>query len=812
MFGETRVKILMDTQERPSRREFLAAMAQTGIFMPLAARSAASTCLHNSAQVSNDFFSVAFNAESGQFHIWRSDGLPFLVGARVKANTQQGSRDTGESAYSHLIDTKRFHDILGEGIQLLVYSKDAEFQLNFELRITLYNGHPFVLVDAECTNVSSESITMRSLEPICAIPEKNGGLFWSVAAKILTNGQMYSDPGKVVDFAPSETLRSWWNICFFSGYEREGLVCGSLENQTAFGQMAVRKEKGDVTSLIAESFFAERFKLEPGQKIRSNRFMMNIGAHPYAALESYAEIMGVLGSARVFSVLNGWCSWFYTYEHVTEEEVIRNAEFIARVMKPFGLNTIQVDEGYQRRHGDWEGNDRFPHGMQWLAERILALGLKPGIWIAPYIISESTAVFQNHADWLLRHPDGRLKRVGPWPSEESDWAKNENPKRYCLDITHPQAAEWLGNLFKTVARVWGYQMIKIDFVGWSLLSAESYYDPTITQAAAYRMGFEIMRQNVGPDCHLQDCGPGPVTVGLADSMRIELDQNYGFRKNAWQQYFLTSTGSAAAAAKRYYFHKRTWINDADHVCLNLLSHTQAQAAATLIGLTGGNILSGDRLTDLDATRLAILQKITPSFGQAARPVDLYDTDQQKIFAITIDGRMGAYTVAAFFNPDASIRQEYCLPLQRLWLDAGKSYIAYDFWQERLHGIIEKQLRVTVLPQHVTLLSLHEKREVPQVISTDRHVLQGALELAEVRWDRESETLSGLSFGPLGSAHNVVIYIPQPIPWVQGGPSLFRDIDGYSLKMLDEQLLRLHVRFTKEEHVSWKIRMRDLFGS
>jgi hypothetical protein len=69
-------------------------------------------------------------------------------------------------------------------------------------------------------------------------------------------------------------------------------------------------------------------------------------------------------------------------------------------------------------------------------------------------------------------------------------------------------------------------------------------------------------------------------------MRIELDQNYGFRKQAWKQYFTESTSSAPATAKRYYFHKRAWINDADHACLNLLSVTQAQPLP-LLALTGG---------------------------------------------------------------------------------------------------------------------------------------------------------------------------------------------------------------------------------
>ncbi len=400
--------------------------------------------------------------------------------------------------------------------------------------------------------------------------------------------------------------------------------------------------------------------------------MVNIASDPYSALEMYAGIVGSVNQARIGSVINGWCNWFYTYEHITEDEVIRNAEFAAHHLKPYGLEYIQIDEGFQRCHGDWEGNERFPHGMKWLADKIKSFNLKPGLWIAPYVVSEKAEIFHNHPDWFLKNPDNTLKRVGPWPDEDTDWAKNENPKRYGLDITHPGAAEWLYNLMDTVANKWGYEMIKIDFVAWSVLSANQFYDQSVTPAQAYRKGLEIMRNAVGEKCHILDCGPGQVSVGLIDSMRIELDQNYGYSKDAWKQYFLNSSSSAPAVAKRYYFHKKTWINDADHICISLLSHLQAQAAATIIALSGGNTISGDRLTELDNTKLEIIKKVIPSFGETARPVDLFDTDLQTVFALKIKKPFAEWSVIGFFNPDLEKAVVRNYSLERLWLDPDRN--------------------------------------------------------------------------------------------------------------------------------------------
>jgi len=43
------------------------------------------------------------------------------------------------------------------------------------------------------------------------------------------------------------------------------------------------------------------------------------------------------------------------------------------------------------------------------------------------------------------------------------------------------------------------------------------------------------------------------------------------------------------------------------------------------------MIAGDRLTDLDTTRLEILRKVFPSFGEAARPLDLFESDKPENF-------------------------------------------------------------------------------------------------------------------------------------------------------------------------------------
>jgi hypothetical protein len=244
--------------------------------------------------------------------------------------------------------------------------------------------------------------------------------------------------------------------------------------------------------------------------------------------------------------------------------------------------------------------------------------------------------------------------------------------------------------------------------------------------------------------------------------------------------------------------------------MNLLNNQQAEAAATIIAMSGGNMISGDRLTELDVYKLDILTKITPSFGEAAFPVDLFDSEIQTVFALKIKKPFGEWTVAGFFNADLSKTARKQFSCSRLGLDPGKTYLAFDFWKHQFLGEITNELGVTIQPGSVSLITLHEKSGKPQFISTDRHVLQGAIEIEQVNWHESAQTLSGTSTGPLNTSHNVYVYVPGEHPWTWGGYVLFRDYDSYSLKLVDNNIIQVHIRFEKSERVQWEIKYGEFF--
>ena len=104
----------------------------------------------------------------------------------------------------------------------------------------------------------------------------------------------------------------------------------------------------------------------------------------------------------------GWNHWLAFFRQVTEKDMVDHADFISDILKPYGMEHCQLDDGYD--HPDrrlWSKNwdpKTFPHGPEWLAQYIKSKGLIPGLWTVPYCYSVNDA----DPDWFLRDDDGNI--------------------------------------------------------------------------------------------------------------------------------------------------------------------------------------------------------------------------------------------------------------------------------------------------------------------------------------------------------------------------------------------------------------------
>ncbi|MFH8706232.1 glycoside hydrolase family 36 protein [Streptomyces rubrogriseus] len=219
---------------------------------------------------------------------------------------------------------------------------------------------------------------------------------------------------------------------------------------------------------------------------------------------AYARHLGDRLGRRDKRAGNVWCSWYAYYESITEERLTKDVT----ALRGLPFDVVQVDDGWERAVGDWEANDKFPSGMRALADRITDAGLRPGLWIAPFIVLPGSRTARQRPELLLRDGQGEPVVAG------HNWGVGY----WALDLTLPAAQEHLRETIHRVVREWGFSYLKLDFVGAGAVPGARFAD--VGREEAYRTGLSIVRETAGPDAYLLGSGaPLLPSLGLVDAIR-----------------------------------------------------------------------------------------------------------------------------------------------------------------------------------------------------------------------------------------------------------------------------------------------------
>ena len=178
----------------------------------------------------------------------------------------------------------------------------------------------------------------------------------------------------------------------------------------------------------------------------------------------------------------GWESWYNHYSRIDEKLILEDLNALSETkniisMGQYSSKIFQIDDGWETALGDWSvRKERFPSGLNSLAEKIEADGYIPGLWIAPFIIDSRSKTAKEHPDWLLKDSKGKLVCAGYNPL----WGKNGN--FYCLDLSIDEVIEYLDKLLDKLINKWFFRYIKLDFLYAGMLYG-NYKNPT----AAYKI-------------------------------------------------------------------------------------------------------------------------------------------------------------------------------------------------------------------------------------------------------------------------------------------------------------------------------------
>lgn len=509
---------------------------------------------------------------------------------------------------------------------------------------------------------------------------------------------------------------------------KQALVMGFITSMnqlttiSVFGRDALENR---LAQIVATSIADERL-VSKGETLASEELLIQATIKPQYALEQYADILAKrMESAKWPSVPTGWCSWYYYFTQPNETEIIENAEFIKN---RFGqeIKWIQIDDGYQKAVGDWRFNSRFNDGLKSLSDRIKSLGMKSGIWVAPFIASEHSELFKDRPDWFVRDKDNEPIVAG------------ENPlwlgKFYALDLTRPHVTEYITRVFEGLMDQ-GFEYFKIDFLHYAAISGRRF-DESIQRGRAIRLGLEAIRRAVGESFILGSGAPLGPCIGLVNGMRIGTDIG-----TVWKYEWEGGVYSCAMnTMTRAFLHNRLWLNDPDCVIVRQddtsLTLDEVHLWATIVALSGGHVFLSDRMRDVSEDRLRILDQMLPLYARGATAVDFLEESNPRLFVLPIVTPLGQWALVAATNlTDRPI--DVTINLKDAELTDNVPHHVFEFWTQKYEGLYEERVQIQALKPHsCRLLCIRPESRVPNILATTIHFTQGAIELADYSWNDE----------------------------------------------------------------------------
>jgi alpha-galactosidase len=395
---------------------------------------------------------------------------------------------------------------------------------------------------------------------------------------------------------------------FFGAMTIQGRCDGGVCDVVGLGFASTRKFAGlfrwRPPSALQVVVDAEGLTLGPGETWELEDFIV-------ASAYSREQALTTIGKALAANhprlpwpkPPTGWCSWYCFGANVTAQNILDNLDAIAKKIP--GLTYVQIDDGYQPAMGDWlESGPAFGGDVRKVLDAIRARGFQPAIWVAPFVAEEQSQVFQQHRDWFVKDADG-----SPLRSDKVTFGGWRHAPWYVLDGTHPDVQAHFEHIFSTMRREWGVTYFKLDANFWGAIHGGRFHDPQATRIEAYRRGMQAVIRGAG-DGFLLGCNhPIWPSAGLIHGSRSSNDI-----KRTWDRIKTTAEQNML----RNWQNGLLWWNDPDAVCLagDLPEH-EFVYHATAIFATGGMVLSGDDLSRISASRLAMLKKLLPPTGVAA---------------------------------------------------------------------------------------------------------------------------------------------------------------------------------------------------
>ncbi|MGI6348811.1 MAG: hypothetical protein GX245_01950 [Eubacteriaceae bacterium] len=377
------------------------------------------------------------------------------------------------------------------------------------------------------------------------------------------------------------------------------------------------------------------------------------------------------------------------------------------------IDTIIVGENESAKLGDFdqETSKAFPEGMKAVADLIKENGMRPGLWIAPFVAEKKSKLYKEHPEWFLKKWFN-LSVTGGYHS-------GKNSRYYVLDIYREDVQSYVQNIFKTVLYEWGFEVVHVDLL--HAVALEARIDKTRAEIMGDVVAFiqklcrdrVVIPASVPMSSALGQYSYCKVTADNGPFWEDTIMERFGFRERISTENALQSLIARRVVDKRFFNNVSTayFIGHEDTKLTLVEKHTVLVLCSILSSLT----LLSDDIGSYDEMEMELLQSIQPN--PKIKKVSHETNDNIHTFAF--QNRGYKYLVVSNFN---DVAKDYTMPPG---LYCGK------------YGALLSNRGVLNVKAHQTQVMVKVNvRKSTQLIYSDSHILP-LFDVEETRYEQKN---------------------------------------------------------------------------
>ncbi len=774
-----------------------------------------------SVSISNTLLSIDFNLKTGTYNGVDMQGNK-TVFTNARFNLDAGGYGWKLSKYSYSFSQSPVSDELGNGVKLIIKQQPEEgYYLPHAIEISLYEGLPYVVLGFSVTNQNDYAVRIRQvklLDKAILFPKE----------KIIKPQTLRGGAGEESNFVEETLDMKAYNSVMLTvtvNNTRHTIVAGGLKYKEFLRQVTLSSKDQSLTISCEDP---QGKLIPPKQTYHSedNVFVDFVSTNPFKSLENYGLAMRKANNAKPnmynFPTL---CGWLVSNDYYGEGKPLNNSPALVdqtRLAKEAGI--MKYTPIAVRLEPDYYAYDNFGNTQQgwwdnehWSSPTLTHTPGYPSL-MKPYETfgKFSTAVkafggiiftyFQSSMpsnDFALKHPDWMLNNdISMLHAEHY-----HHMPFVKYDYTDPGFKAYTLNMWKGL-RSEGMAGIKFDYPESAWAKDGGFEDKTYTTTSAYRQFFQLCRDGLGKEAFIHERNLGEygtprldVTAGIVDLQRVwgdasnfepEMASRMGLR---WYK---------NRVVFNYYPDGKTLYNSKTK---QPLPTNVRRTILTQIGLLSGRLELATSFENMTQEMKHELTRIYPVLEEpkSFRPVDMllgkkhpevyvYDISPEWSQVILCNNIKEAKVVSA---PLSGLQYE----TGSLGLNPDKKYYVYDFWNNHLVGILsgKDQLSQPLEGEQALVYSVHEVANHPQFISTNRHVMQGYLELHNVQWNSKRKEYSGKA-DVIGDETMEIVIAPN------GKEAILvkTDTGKASIEKTKDGLLTLKMSSKTKSPINWSI--------